>query len=156
MKEKKPNLKVRDYQPGDFPEIEKLWIDTGMGGAVRGDDEGAIENTIKFGGKLLILENPVIKEIIGTSWMTVDGRRVYLHHFGIKPEHQGKGYSHLLMKASMEFAESSGKQIKLEVHLTNKIATSLYKKWGFQYLGDYDVYIIRDYKSIKIPNPACE
>jgi ribosomal protein S18 acetylase RimI-like enzyme len=148
MNVKKTKLTVRDYQPGDFPEIEKLWIATGMGGAVRGDDEAAIENTIKPGGKLLILENHGTKEIIGTSWMTVDGRRIYLHHFGIKPEHQGKGYSHLLMKASMEFAESTGKQIKLEVHNTNIIATALYKKWGFQYLGDYDVYIIRDYKSI--------
>jgi len=154
MKEKKLQLNVRDYQPGDFPEIEKLWNATGMGGVVRGDDENAIENTLKQGGKLLILEEMITNEIIGTSWMTLDGRRIYLHHFGIKPEHQGKGYSHLLMKASMEFAESTGKQIKLEVHINNKVATELYKKWGFQYLGDYDVYIIRDYKSIKIPNPA--
>lgn len=149
MKVKKTKLTVRDYQPGDFPEIEKLWIATGMGGAMRGDDEGVIENTIRHGGKLLILEDPVTKEIIGTSWLTLDGRRIYLHHFGIIPEHQGKGYSHLLMQASMDFAESTGKQIKLEVHITNKIATELYRKWGFQYLGDYDVYIIRDYKSIK-------
>ncbi|MBM3437050.1 MAG: GNAT family N-acetyltransferase [Bacteroidetes bacterium] len=102
---------------------------------------------MRQGGKLLLLDNPETFEIIGTSWLTQDGRRIYLHHFGIKPEYQGMGYSHHLMKATMDFAESTGKQIKLEVHESNAVAINLYKKWGFQYLGDYEVYIIRDYKS---------
>jgi ribosomal protein S18 acetylase RimI-like enzyme len=147
MRGKVDKLVIRDYRSGDFPEIEKIWKATGMGGAVRGDDEKVIEFTLNQGGKMLLLENSVTGEIVGTSWMTQDGRRIYLHHFGIKREHQGKGYSHKLMKASMEYAESTGKQIKLEVHETNDVAIRLYKKWGFQFLGDYEVYIIRNYKS---------
>lgn len=142
-------LNVREYLPGDFNAINQLWKDTNMGGSMRGDNEETIERTIKAGGKLFVLENPLSPEIIGTSWLSHDQRRIYIHHFGIKPAFQGKGYAHLLMKASMDFAQSTGMQIKLEVHKDNVKAVQLYKKWGFNYLGDYEVYIIRDYKLIQ-------
>ncbi len=140
-------LLIRDYRKGDFSRVEKLWSATGMGGIERGDDEKVIEKTLKYGGKLLILENTSTREIIGTSWLTSDGRRIYLHHFGIRPVDQGKGYSKLLLKESLNFARSSGMQIKLEVHQKNTKALTLYKNYGFKYLGDYEVYIIRNYKS---------
>lgn len=142
------NLSIRDYCHQDYPEVQQLWEKTGMGNAQRADDEKTIDRTLKTGGKLIILENKDISELIGTSWLTCDGRRMYLHHFGIQPEHQGKGYSKLLLDASLEFASSAGMQIKIEVHKTNKKAVDLYLRGGFKYLGDYDVYIIRDLNSI--------
>ena len=138
------NLQIRNYKPEDYIEVEQLWNDTEMGGAERGDDNEIIEETILLGGKLFILEDIATGKIIGTSWLTQDGRRIYLHHFGIRPEHQGKGYSKILLKESLNFARNTGKQIKLEVHKNNITAVELYRKGGFKYLGDYDVYIIRD------------
>lgn len=138
------NLQIRDYKPEDYLEVEELWKDTEMGGGERGDDNEIIEETIQLGGKLFILEDISTGKIIGTSWLTQDGRRIYLHHFGIKPEHQGKGYSKILLKESLNFARNTGKQIKLEVHKNNIKAVELYRKGGFKYLGDYDIYIIRD------------
>jgi len=138
------NLQIRNYKPEDHIEVEQLWKDTEMGGSERGDDNEVIEETIRLGGKLLILEDISTGKIIGTSWLTQDGRRIYLHHFGIRPEHQGKGYSKILLKESLNFARNTGKQIKLEVHKNNIKVVELYRKGGFKYLGDYDVYIIRD------------
>jgi len=140
-------LHIREYEPSDFEEVENLWMETGMGGTERGDDAEAIENTLHLGGKLFILEIENSCEIIGTSWLTFDGRRIYLHHLGIKPRYQGKGFSKLLLNISLDFARNSGKQIKLEVHRDNDIAVNLYKKAGFKYLGDYEVYIIRNFKN---------
>ena len=144
----KINLRVRDYIAGDFDQVNRVWIETGMGGSVRGDDAKIIDRTLKSGARLFVLENTSTNEIIGTSWLTHDERRIYMHHFGINPAYQGNGYAHKLMKASMEFARSTGLQIKLEVHHDNIKAIQLYKKWGFNYLGDYDVYIIRNYDSV--------
>jgi ribosomal protein S18 acetylase RimI-like enzyme len=142
------HLNIREYIPGDFAEINQLWNDTGMGNSARADNADTIERTLNAGGKLFVLENSSSREIIGTSWLTHDQRRIYLHHFAVKPANQGKGYAHRLMKESMEFAQSTGMQIKLEVHKDNLKAVELYKKWGFKYLGDYNVYIIRDYNSL--------
>ena len=142
------NTHIRNYLPADFEEVANIWEATGMGGKFRGDNNTVIQKTIKLGGQLLIQELLDTAEVIGTSWLTVDGRRIYMHHFGIKPEYQGLGYSKELLKESMNYARSTGLQIKLEVHRSNLKALKLYQNSGFLNLGDYDVFIIRDYNQI--------
>jgi Acetyltransferases len=135
---------TREYRRGDFAGIRHLWNLTDMGNPKRGDDAATIEETIRIGGSLLIMEECTTGIIAGTSWMTYDGRRIHLHHFSILPEFQGQGLSKLLMDESLRFIRKKGCQVKLEVHRSNMKAINLYKKTGFTSLGDYDVYIIRD------------
>lgn len=139
---------VRHFRNGDFDQISRLWDLTDMGNRWRGDDNKTIEDSIRIGGALLILEENSTGKICGTSWMTFDGRRIHLHHFGILPEYQNKGLANILMKASLTYVKEKGYQVKLEVHKSNSKAINLYKKSGFEYLGDYDVYIIRDISKI--------
>lgn len=138
------DLVIRDYRDSDYPEIAKLWQVTDMDNPVRGDNRETIERTLKLGGKLLVMESVSTKQVIGTSWMTCDGRRTMIHHFGILPEYQGKGFSKLLMTESFKFCKEVGLQVKLEVHAQNIHAVSLYTKFGFKHLTGYNVYIIRD------------
>jgi ribosomal protein S18 acetylase RimI-like enzyme len=139
---------IREYRDGDFDGITRFWEVTGMGTPERGDNKEIIENTIKIGGTLLVLEEKSTGMISGTSWMTFDGRRILLHHFGILPEFQGKGLSKILLKESLQFVKSKGFQVKLEVHSTNFKAINLYKKFGFRHLGEYNVFIIRDISNL--------
>ena len=144
-------ITVRHYSRGDFKGIMVLWTATGLSRPERGDDEATIERSIALGGAMLIMcDGNNGGNIIGTSWMTFDGRRIHLHHFGITPSYQGRGLSQLLVKESLTFVREKGYQVKLEVHRTNEAAVQLYKKAGFEYLGDYDIYIIRDVQSIEI------
>ncbi len=135
-------MKTRDYQKGDYQGIISVWEATGVGSEKRGDNESIIEHSINIGGKMLILEEQ--GRITGTSWMTFDGRRLHLHHIAVLPELQNKGYGEMLTEAAVNFAREKGYQIKLEVHQSNKKAIGIYKKLGFKYLGDYDIYIIRN------------
>ncbi|HUS87079.1 MAG TPA: GNAT family N-acetyltransferase [Bacteroidales bacterium] len=136
--------RVRDYTPSDFDSVNKLWEETGMGGAERGDNEKTIDESVGIGGRLLVLEESAVNRIIGTSWMTYDGRRIHLHHFGITPAYQGRGLSKILLERSLQYIKDKGIQVKVEVHESNRKALNLYLKYGFNYLGDYRVYIIRD------------
>jgi ribosomal protein S18 acetylase RimI-like enzyme len=136
--------RIRDYRHGDYEQVAILWEQTGMGNPERGDDKNTIERCLSLGGKLLILEHEGTATIAGTSWMTWDGRRLYLHHFGILPEYQGRGLAGYLLEETLEYVRESGRQVKLEVHSSNMKAIRLYKKYGFEYLGDYLVYIIRN------------
>ncbi len=138
------NYIIRDYNNEDFEKLNKLWQETGLGGSQRGDNAQVIELSINIGGKLILLENTNTKEIFGSSWMTFDGRRIHLHHIGVKPSYQNQGFGKLLTKESLKFAKEKACQIKLEVHQNNKKAIEIYKKLGFAFLGDYDVYIIRN------------
>ena len=139
-----PEYTIREYTTTDYPEMISLWESLGLGGAQRGDDEIVIQRTIAMGGHLLLMFDTSTHSMIGTSWLTNDGRRTYLHHFGIHKQYQGKGLADKLLEASLKYAKSDGMQIKLEVHNQNAKALGLYKKYGFTYLGDYHVYIIRD------------
>ena len=138
------NLIIRDYQEGDYDEIVKFWQSTDLGNPVRGDTSDTVRETLELGGKLLVLQTKTEGKICGTSWMTYDGRRIMLHHFGILPEYQGNGLSKILLKESLKFVRAKGAQVKLEVHAGNLKAINLYKKFGFVHLGEYNVYIIRD------------
>lgn len=138
------NFEIRDYRPVDYEGLLKLWELTDLGNAARGDDKAIISQTLKRGGRLLLMRQIKDGLLVGSSWMTTDGRRLYLHHFGIHPDFQGQGLSKPLMDASMKFVRKLGQQVKLEVQINNTRAINLYKKYGFKYLGDYMVYIIRD------------
>lgn len=140
------SIRLREYKASDYDALNNLWNLTGMGGSQRGDHAEIIDRSLETGGVLYIMTDQ--NKLIGSSWITYDGRRLYLHHFAIHPDWQGKGLSKKLIKASLGFAKKEDIQIKLEVHKDNKVATDLYKKYGFQYLGDYDVYIIRDLNKI--------
>jgi len=139
---------IRDFQEEDYPEVNEIWEMTGMGGKQRGDDLNVINKTLENGAKLLVLLESGTDKIIGTSWMTHDFRRIYLHHFGIHPDYQNQGLGKFLAETSLQFAKEQNMQIKLEVHKDNTTAIHLYKKIGFNYLGDYLVYIIRNVHSI--------
>jgi len=136
---------------GDFPGIMEVWSATGLSRPERGDDEATIERSIAMGGAMFVMcEEDDEGKVTGTSWLTFDGRRLHMHHFGIAPAFQGRGLSAELLRESLRLVKEKGYQVKLEVHRTNEAAVRLYRKAGFEYLGDYDVYIIRDIQSIEI------
>jgi ribosomal protein S18 acetylase RimI-like enzyme len=146
MKKKKirDNIRFREFRKEDFPEIQELWELTGMGNPDRGDTAETIFQCNKQGGNFIVMDLPEENKIIGTSWMTWDGRRTYLHHFGIHPEYQGLGLGELLGLESIKFIRKRGSQVKLEVHKKNIIAKKLYHKLGFFSFTDYDIFMIRD------------
>lgn len=139
---------IRDCRDDDFGQVLSLWQITGLTNPARMDNEQTISVTTSLGGKLLVIEDTGNGMICGTSWMTYDGRRIYLHHFGIHPECRGKKLAKKLLDESLAFVRRKGVQVKLEVNRSNIAAIELYKKAGFNYLGDYDVYIIRDVTAI--------
>ena len=143
-----PAFFIRKYADSDYTEMIRLWESLGLGEAHRGDDEKVINRTIELGGQLLLMIAEGSNAIIGTSWLTQDGRRTYLHHFGIHTDYQGYGLAKPLLDESLKLAKSLGMQIKLEVHKDNVKALGLYYKAGFTYLGDYLVFIIRDISKI--------
>ncbi|KPK85443.1 MAG: hypothetical protein AMS27_07275 [Bacteroides sp. SM23_62_1] len=139
-----PQHIIRDYDPADYDQLLELWNLTGLNYPERGDDGIVIERCITMGGKLLIMVEATENKLIGSSWMTYDGRRIHLHHFAIHPDYQNRGLGKILTRESLRFVRKMGQQVKLEVHKENKIAKHLYEKFGFFAFTDYDIYMLRD------------
>jgi len=136
-------FKIIEYNPVLFEQVNKFWNETNLGGSYRGDSATIISNTLIAGGHLPILINSD-NEVIGTSWLTNDKRRTYIHHFGIKKEYRNKGLATFLLQHCIKLANEDGYQVKLEVHKDNATAIKLYQNFGFKYLGDYEVMIKRE------------
>lgn len=137
---------INKYHPDHFPQIAVLWKELGLGGAERGDDANVISRTLKNNGAFFVVR--VKSRIIGTAWITNDQRRLYLHHMGVLQEFQNQGIGWALLKKCVQWSMKIGLQLKLEVSPANKNAVHLYKKIGFKHLGDYDVFIIRNYDDL--------
>ena len=133
---------IRNYKPGDFPQIDALWRETGIYTVERGDTSEIILRCNTQGGKFLIMENELNSRIVGTSWLTWDGRRVLMHHFAVLTSLQGKGFGRKLAIESLAFAREKESPLKLEAHRDNIPAIQLYKNLGFEVFEDYDVYMI--------------
>ena len=138
------NIVTRDYESDDYPRLIKLWKETGIGNPERGDNEKVIRTCLKIGGKLLVMEDTQNGVLMGSCWITWDGRRMHLHHFAIKPDYQGKRLGTRLGQEAIEYLKKAGNQVKLEVHKDNTIAKRLYKKLGFFSYNNYDIFMIRD------------
>ena len=141
-------IHIRSYQSSDYADVAAFWERNGLGGAQRGDDALIVATTLAAGGHLLVVTASA-GLIMGTAWLTNDKRRTYLHHFGIDEAWRRKGYGQRLLEACLELAVKDGYQLKIEVHRNNAIALHLYRKAGFQYLGDYEVHIIRDINALE-------
>ena len=128
----------------DFPQVETLWKETGIYSVERGDSNETIIHCNTQGGKFLVMEDSVTRQVIGTSWLTFDGRRIHLHHFAVSPSLQGKGYGRALALESLEFARQKECPLKLEVHKENRPAINLYKSLGFVIFEDYYIFMIQD------------
>lgn len=137
-------FQIRDYESEDFESLIQLWKDTGIFNPERQDDKKSIERCNSMGGKLLVMVDLCNDRLVGSSWMTIDGRRIYLHHFCILPEYQGKNLGESLGQESLKYIRESGYQAKLEVHKNNIPAKKLYEKLGFISFSDYDIYMKRD------------
>lgn len=135
---------IRDYQSSDFPKLVSLWKECGILSPERGDSPQSIEGCTAQGGKLLLMEEAETGRLIASSWLTCDGRRMFLHHFTVRPSFQNQGYGHTLALESLAYAREKGYPVKLEVSPLNLPALKLYRKLGFELLGDYDVYMLKD------------
>ncbi len=136
------DYQIIDFQPTYFEKVSLFWENNGLGGSHRGDSLQIIVETLKSGGHLLLMIDDK-QNIIGTSWLTNDKRRTYIHHFGIREDCRRKGLAGILLECCLAYAKMDGYQVKLEVHRDNIPAQNLYRKYGFSDLGDYQVLIMR-------------
>ncbi len=125
-----------------YKQITKLWVLTGIANPDRKDSLQTISKTIELGGLIYSLWD--IDLLIGTIWLSNDGRRLHAHHMCIHPDYRGKGLAKLLLNPALKYAKKLGLQPKLEVHETNPVARELYKKNGFIELPGYIVMVKRN------------
>lgn len=131
---------IRVAHPDDFTEMLELWKKTPGVGITREDSE---ENMIKFlvrnKGMSFVCKSD--NRIVGTSLCGHDGRRGYIYHTAVSPEHRGKGIGRLLVEKNLEELRKAGiGKCRLFVLSGNELGHAFWKKTGWAIREDIATY----------------
>ncbi|RCI03817.1 hypothetical protein CU098_012502 [Rhizopus stolonifer] len=104
--------------------------------------DSAEENIINHGGEVFFVINRE-GEVVGTVAMVFHDGKCELAKMSVKENHQGKGYSHYLMRAAITWAKEQkifAVDLFGNTNLENSI--SIYKKYGFKTvsIGPHPIY----------------
>ncbi len=86
-------------------------------------------------------------ELVGTGAVSVIGSRERFAHrreiaISVRKDYWGKGIGSGIMKVLIDFCKKSGAEVvQLEVRSDNERALALYKKFGFEKVGEYKKFM---------------
>ena len=89
-----PAVEVREWRSADGPELRRLWDLLDLR-SLGDDDAGLAAMAARNPGLLLVAT--VGDEIVGSALGGWDGRRGWIYHVGIHPDHQRRGIANRLV-----------------------------------------------------------
>jgi ribosomal-protein-alanine N-acetyltransferase len=88
-----------------------------------------------------------VGEVVGYAGMMLMGREAHVTNIAVDPDYQGlKIGTRLLLTLCTEAIAKGADTISLEVRLTNKVAQSMYEKFGFSVVGVRKGYYIETHE----------
>lgn len=124
------NIIIREMQNEDILTVQSLWISVGFEKCYS-DQFDEVKRMITRNPELCLV---LIKEqnIIGAVMGGFDGRRGWIHHLAIHPEHQKQGMGNLLMtELTNRFDRMGVVKLKLEILESNSSVINFYKSIGW-------------------------
>ncbi|MDF2588583.1 MAG: acetyltransferase [Anaerocolumna sp.] len=80
-------------------------------------------------------------KLIGMGSVSIENDEASIFGFGVKPDHQGKGFGRELLNLLLvDLKEKGCSNITIEVDSTNENAFNLYKKCGFEVETSFNYY----------------
>lgn len=125
-------MNIRLMTIGDYESIYALWLSCkGMGLNDLDDSREGIEK--------YLLRNPNTsfvaaegEDIRGVIMAGHDGRRGYIHHTAVHPEHRGRGIGTQLVNAALEALKDEGiHKVALVAFARNASGNAFWEKQGF-------------------------
>lgn len=123
---------IRVMTAADYDEVYSLWLSTpGMGLNTTDDSREGIEKYLR--------RNPATSfvaeeggRIVGVILSGHDGRRGFIHHTAVLPEHRHKGIARALVGHVMDAMEREGiHKVNLVVFKHNETGNGFWEKMGF-------------------------
>ena len=116
----------------DYNDVYRLWCNTqGMGLNSADDSRAGIEAYLRRNPStcFVALEQG---EIIGAILSGHDGRRGFIYHLSVSPEHRGKKIGSTLVESAMAALEKEGiRKVALVVFDRNEAGNAFWERLGF-------------------------
>ena len=124
-------MKIREFKIDDYPIVRDLWQIAGL--ILRPGDE--LEDV-----KLKLCRDPDLflvveeeHEIVGSVIGGWDGRRGWIYHLAVKPEHQRKGIgANLVREVEKRLIAKGAKKVNAQVYRWNEKSSEFFKSIGYE------------------------
>jgi len=128
-------MKIREFRIDDYPMVRDLWQTAGL--IFRPGDE--LEDV-----KLKLQRDPDLflvaekdDEIVGSVMGGWDGRRGWIYHLAVKPEHQRKGIGvGLVREVEKRLVAKGAKKVNAQVYKWNERSSEFFKAIGYEAQSD--------------------
>jgi len=128
-------MQIHEFQIDEYDKVLELWKTTGL--VLRpGDDLEGIKIKLQRDPDLFLVaeEN---HEIIGTVMGAWDGRRGWINHLAVKPDHQRKGIgSALIQELEGRLIAKGAKKVNAQVYQWNAKSIEFFKAVGYEVHSD--------------------
>ena len=123
-------MRTREFRTEDYPVVRELWQAAEL--ELRpGDDIEDIKVKLQRDPDLFLVtehDGRIVGSVIG-GW---DGRRGWIYHLAVSPDHQRKGIGAGLVKQLEERLVAKGaKMINAQIHKLNTRSTTFFKSMGY-------------------------
>ncbi len=124
-------MKIREFKIDDYQTVRDLWRTAGL--TLRpGDELEDVKLKLQRDPDLFLvaeLEDMIVGSVIG-GW---DGRRGWIYHLAVKPEHQRKSIGAGLVREVEERLVAKGaKKVNAQVYKWNEKSSEFFKAIGYE------------------------
>jgi ribosomal protein S18 acetylase RimI-like enzyme len=124
-------MKIREFKIDDYPSVHDLWQAAGL--ILRlGDDLEDVKLKLQRDPDLFLVavqDDGIVGSIMG-GW---DGRRGWIYHLAVKPEHQRKGIGvGLVHEVEKRLVAKGAKKVNAQVYKWNEQSSEFFKAIGYE------------------------
>lgn len=135
MKKRESILQIREFKVEDHGEVVKLWKETGL--VIRpGDEFEGINLKLERDPDLFLIaeEDGMIAGVVMGAW---DGRRGWIYHLAVKPNHQRKGVATaLIQELEKRLVRKGAKKVNAQIYEWNSESVDFFRAIGYEVHSD--------------------
>ena len=125
------HMHVRNFQMNDYDEVIALWTQAGLL-LSRSDNREGFQRKLERDADLFLVAIDGTA-IIGAVMGCYDGRRGWVNHLAVAPQHKGQGLgTHLLQEIEHRLQAKGCDKVNLLITPSNASVQTFYQQLGYQ------------------------
>ena len=124
-------MRIREFRLDDYAVVFELWKTAGL--EIRpGDQFEDVKLKVRRDPDLFLVAEEG-EQIVGTVMGAWDGRRGWIYHLAVRPDHQRKGIGATLVSTlERRLAAKGASRVNAQVYSSNKASLEFFKAAGYE------------------------
>lgn len=123
-------MKVRTFVMRDYLKVRELWVASGLEIRPGDEPEGIARKLLRDPRLFLVAEEN--GEIVGTVMGAWDGRRGWIYHLGVRPDHHRKGVAtRLIAELESRMKRAGIPKVNALIYPSNEASLKFFASAGY-------------------------